>query len=199
MSSGVFSIAWKRAKITILPGCGPCKSELWARVISERAKASGFWCLCWGAAGCGHPMWTVWWIKLLYVPEAWLVILRCHRSSRGKGLTKNSFWKGAPLFLNCMASIRGWKTRRLKMFLWTGYKAWRKEIPLTKSLLLAQVNLQIPVLITSFSVLWRGLHGWLNRRKKGKITVNIHVVLCFELCAFWEKLIRASSFLSRSN
>ena len=51
----------------------------------------------------------------------------------GKGLTTNSCWEGALPFLNCMALIRHWKARWLKMFLWTGHKAWRREIPLTES------------------------------------------------------------------
>lgn len=70
----------------------------------------------------------------------------------GKGLTTNFCWEGALPFLNCMALIRHRKARWLKMFLWTDHKAWRKEITLTKSLLLDVINLHISVLITSFSV-----------------------------------------------
>lgn len=84
----------------------------------------------------------------------------------GKGLTTYSCWEGALLFLNYVALLRGWKARWLKMVLRTGCKAWRRESPLTKSLLLDIINLHIPVLITSFSVLWGDLDSWLSRGKK---------------------------------
>lgn len=151
---------WKRAKITffllVAQESQSCKHKY-------QWKGWSTWILVFALMGC--------WLWLSAVDGAVKYVAVCEEGMRGdsepsqafqsgKGLITKSCWEDALLFLNSMGLIRGWKARWLKMFLWTGHKAWRR-FP-WQSLLLDIINLDVPVLIILFSVLSGDLQSWLN-------------------------------------